>query len=512
MFNMNFKRVFAETTMGDYARSIKAAPREVIFNGNLIFSTIVYSMAAFSNCWDQGASSTMPVLPGFQRHFGLSEEVNADEISDFISLVYLGMAAGAALSFFINDRIGRLWSFRLYTVIWVVGQFINAFTPTVAGLNASRIVGGLGIGALSAIGTMAIVEIALQRYVVCLPPVCFAPCIFMAFCVLASFYACESPRWLFLVGRREEAVDVLSKLRGLPVSHSRMQAEILEIEESIRKEREGFGSTDRSSNMLSILKETFTIPSNLRRVQQSLVSYALAQLSGANMITSYFVPILNLLGTSGGAAHSLFLSGMYGFSKLCFVTIASFFFIDALGRRKSLFVGTSIQMLTDIYIGVYLRYSQAGGTSDAASRAALAFIFLHAFGYAVGLYILPYVFGSELWPNRIRSFGSAMSQCWHWLFCYAMNAALPSLLSSTNNWGAFIFFAAWCFVSLVYVFLMVPEVAGLALEQIDEVFKGPWFNAYKQSRRLTTIPGVDSQDVEDISPGEVRSKVKTKEG
>jgi len=66
-----------------------------------------------------------------------------------------------------------------------------------------------------------------------------------------------------------------------------------------------------------------------------------------------------------------------------------------------------------------------------------------------------------------------------------------------DNWGAFIFFAGWCFVALVYVFFAVPETAGLPLEHIDSLFEGPWWNAYSQSRRLRqrgfTITEIDGQ-------------------
>lgn len=97
----------------------------------------------------------------------------------------------------------------------------------------------------------------------------------------------------------------------------------------------------------------------------------------------------------------------------------------------------------------------------------------------VGLLILPYVFGGELWPNRLRSFGSALSQCFHWLFYYGMNFAMPDLLKTMDNWGAFIFFAGWCFIALLYVFFMVPEIAGLSMEEMDDIFKGSWFGAWR---------------------------------
>lgn len=68
-----------------------------------------------------------------------------------------------------------------------------------------------------------------------------------------------------------------------------------------------------------------------------------------------------------------------------------------------------------------------------------------------------------------------------------MNFALPSLLDATNNWGAFLFFAACCLLAQVYVFFMVPETSGLSVEELDEVFSGPWFNAYKYSRKRTQL-------------------------
>ncbi len=34
---------------------------------------------------------------------------------------------------------------------------------------------------------------------------------------------------------------------------------------------------------------------------------------------------------------------------------------------------------------------------------------------------------------------------------------------------------------------MVPETAGLSVEEIEEVFKAPWFNAYKQSKSVLAI-------------------------
>jgi hypothetical protein len=178
-----------------------------------------------------------------------------------------------------------------------------------------------------------------------------------------------------MVDKKDDAVSTLAKLRCLPTNHPRIEGEIQDIENSIS----GMGSS-----FVDIAKETFTVPSNLRRLQQALISYALAQLSGANSVTSYFVPIMSIMGLGGDSARSMFLSGMYGMSKFFFSIIASFFFIDALGRRRSLFVGIAMQLISHVYIGVFIKFHQEGPVSPSASHAAIAALFIHAFGYAVG--------------------------------------------------------------------------------------------------------------------------------
>lgn len=371
-----------------------------------------------STAWDQGSASTLPSLAGFEEQFGISSSAGAGSTRNFVSLVYLGDAAGAALSFFLNDRIGRLWSFRLYTFVWIIGYMIAIASPGKSALYASRIISGLGIGALSVIGPVAIAElapaeirgllgawfsismgIALMVATFCvygiginIAPsqlqyriVMFAPCLFMFLWVVASFFLCESPRWLFLTNKDQKATETLVRLRGLPADHPRMQEEIQGVKNSLQSEIQTAEIHDRSpSKIVTISKETFTVPSNLRRVQQVIILYIFPQLSGGNSITNYFIPILEIVGTAGDSNRNLFLNGMYTLSKFFFSLFASFFFIDALGRRNSLFTGISIQMLSDIYLAAYIKVQNDGPVPKSAGEAGLAAIFVHSFGYTIG--------------------------------------------------------------------------------------------------------------------------------
>ncbi|KAH7128928.1 general substrate transporter [Dactylonectria macrodidyma] len=521
-----------KSPLAAYGRAIRETPRNIICNRTLLLSALVYSLGGIPGTWDQGASSTISSLPSFQEHFGVSSGAKADEIRDLVSLVYIGQAIGAALSFFVNDRLGRRWSYRLYILVWIIGQLVAIFTPGLAGLYASRIICGSGIGSLSVIGPMSLVEISpgeirglLTAWFVVfmglglfcgtftvyacysqLPPirlqyqtVWFVPCIVMVLAAGATFFLYESPKWLMMQDRHDEAIEALCAFRDLPPDHDRIQNEIRDIRADIAKSR---GESGGSSSVLSVLKELFTVGSNLRRLQQTLVAYALAQMSGANSVTSYFMPIMSILGISGGVKRSMFLSGMYGFAKLAFSLLASCFFIDTLGRRKSLIIGISCQMLSHTYLGVFIKYHQQGPVSEGASEAALAAVFIHAFGYAVGLLLLSYVFGGELWPNRLRSLGSAISQTFHWIFIYAIKFSVPSILKSMDQWGAFIFFAGWCFLRLLYVFFVVPETSNMSTEEINAVFEGPLFTAYRRTKNNTILTAYQQSKV---SSGDTKS-------
>ena len=57
-----------------------------------------------------------------------------------------------------------------------------------------------------------------------------------------------------------------------------------------------------------------------------------------------------------------------------------------------------------------------------------------------------------------------------------------------HKWGAFIFFAAWCLVALVYVFIMVPETSGRSLESMDQLFEHRWYEMRKYAYEKTMSP------------------------
>lgn len=61
-----------------------------------------------------------------------------------------------------------------------------------------------------------------------------------------------------------------------------------------------------------------------------------------------------------------------------------------------------------------------------------------------------------------------------------------------HQWGAFLLFVGWCMIALVYSYISVPETAGRALENMDEIFEQPWY----KMRQTAQATGVSKQDIE----------------
>jgi MFS family permease len=72
----------------------------------------------------------------------------------------VGFGVGAALTFFVNDLIGRIWSFRLYTLIYCIGSIMAIFSPNANVLYGTRFIQGFGLGPMTVSGPISIVEIA----------------------------------------------------------------------------------------------------------------------------------------------------------------------------------------------------------------------------------------------------------------------------------------------------------------------------------------------------------------
>lgn len=156
--------------------------------------------------------------------------------------------------------------------------------------------------------------------------------------ICLSFTIPETPRYLLAKGKSQEALAALVRIRNLPANNLFVEEEF----EAIRASHDSETIATGGSGWLVLVKECFTVPNYFRRTRTVIIAYILAQFSGANSITNYLPTILTLIGVTDTNKKILFTGG-YSISKLFCLIIASLFFVDIVGRRRSLLIGVTIQ-------------------------------------------------------------------------------------------------------------------------------------------------------------------------
>ncbi|OJI97147.1 hypothetical protein ASPVEDRAFT_121076 [Aspergillus versicolor CBS 583.65] len=485
-----------------------------------VFVIITIACGSIPKGYDEGGYSASVRLDSFMTDFNLlpSNWTNdqtglANRTANITSFNILGAALGALISLDLNDRLGRLQSWRLSCVVWALGTLIQVFSSGIYGLLLfARIFGGLGAGALTVVTPLYLSEIAPARtrglvvsiYMVVLLAVLslgffinYAAQIHMAatprqyrlvqaiplipvgIAFKASLILPETPRHLISRCRLEEARKVLARLRGKDISSPELDDEFRLITTQTRLRAHTLSSTTN----WTAFRETQSNPNYRQRFWLLMAMQTISQWTGGNGITYYVSSIFETAGVTGDAI-SLVSSGAYGIVKLIFTMAFTWGLIDYLGRRRCTLLGVSLQMAAHIYLACYIGVLRPTGTepiNKPASDAAIASIFVYAVGWSVGLCTIPYLYGTEIFPTRIRNICYAVSMSLHWFFQFAVVRVTPNMFVSLHDWGAYLFWALICFVGLIVLGVWMPETKGVDIERMGELFEGPWYLRWRAS-------------------------------
>lgn len=324
--------------------------------------------------------------------------------------------------------------------------------------------------------------------------------IFAGLIFVLSFFQYESPRFLIKQGKHEEAVQVMARLRQLPADHDYVVREISEIRAQHDEEMEA----TMGSSWTGVLKEMFLVPNNAYRLYLALAVQLLSQWSGAGSITLYAPDLFAILGITG-TQESLLASGVFGIVKLVAALGCALFLVDVIGRKRALLAGITLQAIAVIYIAGFLTaVPELGVDADyvipshqaAASRGAIAMIFVSGFGWALGWNSMQYLLTAELFPLRIRAVATSLAMTLHFANQYGNSRAVPVLLLSRalggiTPGGTFWFFSAVTLLGGVWVWFFVPETGGRSLESMNRLFELPWYqigrHGNEDADRLDTV-------------------------
>ena len=412
-----------------------------------------------------------------------------------MSMALWGTVVGALLGGWPSSRLGYRPTLIWIGVLYLVSALGSALANDPYLFSFFRFLGGLGVGASSVAAPAFITEIsrAEQRgkyvaayqlnivlgvFIAYLSNYLFSgyqgaddwrwmlgiealPALIFVVLVLKIP---ESPRWLVLVKNDlAQALHVLNQMYS-PEESKRVLNKIQDLAQN--------STTETSKPRFSDLLKT-----DLRK--PLMLAFFIAffnQWSGINFIL-YYAPELfkNFYLIKSGGESSLLLSQAalkssisLGAVNLLF-TFVGMYFIDRLGRKQLLYYGGVGYVIS--LLGVAFAFY-----SDASDALLLFFFCAFIASHAVGQGAVIWVFISEVFPNRLRSYGQSFGSGVHWVFAAIIVLITPLFLDEKegffgdNPWPIFAFFAGMMVLQIFWIWRKVPETKGKTLEQISEEF------------------------------------------
>jgi MFS transporter, SP family, xylose:H+ symportor len=264
--------------------------------------------------------------------------------------------------------------------------------------------------------------------------------------LLLLFLVPESPRWLTEKGRRQQALDVLTRVNGPENARIELQA----IEDSLAHE---------SSSLAQLFQPGMRIVLAI-----GIVLAVLQQVTGINVFLYFGTEIFKKLGS--GTSAALMQTVTVGAMNLLF-TILAIYTVDRLGRRPLMMIGAAGMGLCLLGMGL-------AAFIQKTDIWALAFILGYIACFALSLGPVTWVILSEIFPTRVRGRALGLATLCLWSANFVVSQTFPMM--DNNPWlidtfhHAFPFwvYGALCFIEVLFVWRFIPETKGKTLEEIEK--------------------------------------------
>ncbi|TMW69010.1 hypothetical protein Poli38472_001166 [Pythium oligandrum] len=382
----------------------------------------------------------------------------------------VGGTVGALSSGYFADRFGRKKTMIANCFIMIAGSIIQASAPNLPVFVIGRGVAGvasavgttLSNGYVSevapphlrgAIGTLYGFAVALGVFLVCLAFFVFdssdgwryigglpivVPLVFLFFCRNDMV---ESPAWLLLCHRQNEAEAVLARLYGeenvaLAIQWMKMSAAPNDTHKATWKSL--FATRYRLQVTLAV-----HLPLSM-------------QLCGMNAVSFYSSTIFKTAGIDDGRVGNLIIGIVFLVPSFIVPAMTNRF-----GNRKMLLGGKLAMLFAGTGLTIALVYK--------ASTLSIVFIAIFGVSYMLTLCALSFPTGASVFPDAIRASGMSLMMLVNWLGTLFNGIAFPYIASALDDL-AFLPFVVLIVYFLVFMYKYLPNTTGKTNEEIQQLF------------------------------------------
>lgn len=447
----------------------------------------------------------------YLHYFGMSSA--GAKTSIVFGIFTIGSLVGALPASYLPDRFGRRVSMFTGNSILVIGAAVTATAKNRSTFIGGRFLTGLGsalagasaksylaeltppqsrglflgilnsfyyVGQMTATGMMVSTGKFSSDWSWRLP--LFIQIVPASLNIIFVFLCPESPRWLYSVGKVDQARGILAKLHS---SAGDLHSPLIDLEMAEIDEKITIGGSDKR---WWDFRPLFRTRADRYRAWMVILMGAFGQLSGNGLIT-YFLPVL--LRNAGITSQNKQLTLNFVNSVTSFLgALAGSASVDHIGRRRLLLVSTGLLVVTlSIVTGLL---SSTG--SAARSNAGISFIYLFMVIFSFGWTPMQALYGTEVLSYEARAKGLAfqniVSQAASCINTFALPIALDKI-----NWKVYVIFLVWDAFEFVVIYFTFVETKGLTLEEIDEIFHQPNPRKYSTSHKFRASPIRENADV-----------------
>lgn len=450
--------------------------------GYVFFLAIVAALGGLLFGYDTAVISG--TIDQVVEQFGLSVQMEGW----YVGCALIGSIFGVAVAGMMSDRLGRKPTMLISAVLFTTSAVLCAVATSFTMLVCARIIGGIGIGVVSIVAPIYISEISITRYrgqMVSLyqlaVTVGFLAAYFINYLLLNNshtahyssaflnqifvtevwramlgmetlpalfffiiiFFIPESPRWLIVQGSDTKASGILAKIYTTTAA---VQEQVAETKSTIANEVK--------SEWRNLLR-----PGILKAVIIGSAIAILGQFMGVNAVLYYGPSIFK----DAGFSDPLFAQVLVGIVNTL-TTVIAMFIIDRVGRKKLIYWGVSSMIVCLLAIAFYFTWHERLGLSYIFM---LVFFLLYVFSTAISISAVVFVLLSEMYPNNVRGLAMSIAGLALWIGTYLIGQLTPWMLSTLTPAGTFLLFAVMCVPYVLIMWKLVPETAGMSLEDIE---------------------------------------------